>query len=49
MCPVTDNPTSCEIRTVIHFLDAKNMSVVEILRELSAIYGQNVTSEETLR
>jgi hypothetical protein len=47
MCPVIDNPTSCEIRAVISFLHAKNMSDVEIHRELCAVYGQNVMSEET--
>jgi hypothetical protein len=30
MCPVIDNPTSCESHTVVHFLLAKNMSTVEI-------------------
>jgi hypothetical protein len=34
MCPATDNPASCEIRTVIHFLHAKNISAVEINHEL---------------
>jgi hypothetical protein len=50
MCPAIDNPTSCVIRTVIRFLHAKNMSAEEIHRELcAAIYGQNVTSEGTVR
>jgi hypothetical protein len=38
-----------EIRTVIHFLPAKNMSAVEIYHELWAIYDQNVMSEGTIR
>lgn len=42
MCPTTDNPTSCEIRTVIHFLHAKNMSVAEFHGELHTVYGQDV-------
>jgi hypothetical protein len=42
MCPVTDNPTSCEIRNVFHFLHAKSMSAVEIHYELCTIHGQNV-------
>jgi hypothetical protein len=29
-----DNSTSCKIRAVIHFFHAKNMSAVEIHREL---------------
>jgi hypothetical protein len=49
MCPVIDNPASCEIRAVIVILHAKNMSAVEIHHELCAVYGQNVMSEGTLR
>jgi hypothetical protein len=46
MCSATDNPASCEIRAVIHFLRAKNMSGAEIHHELcTAVYGQNVMSE----
>jgi hypothetical protein len=45
MCPVIDNPTSCEICTVIRFFHTKNMSTVEIYRELCASYCQNVMSE----
>jgi hypothetical protein len=49
MCPVIDNPTSCEIRTVICFLHAKNMNAVEIHCELCTVYGQYVVSEGTVR
>jgi hypothetical protein len=50
MCPSTDNPASCEIRAVIRFLHAKNMSVTEIHCKLcAAVYGRNVISEGTLR
>jgi hypothetical protein len=35
MCPAIDNLASCEIRTVIRFLHAKNMSAEEIDPELS--------------
>jgi hypothetical protein len=45
LCPAIDNPTSSEIRAVIRFLWAKNMSTAEIHRELCAIYDQNVMSE----
>jgi hypothetical protein len=48
-CPVIDNPESCEICAVIHFLHTKNMSAVEIYRELCIVYGQNVMSERTVR
>jgi hypothetical protein len=49
MCPVIDRPASCEIRVVIHFLHAKNMSAAEIHHELHTVYGQNVMSEGTLK
>jgi hypothetical protein len=49
MCPAIDNPTSCEICTVIRFLWAKSVSSVEIHRELCAVYGQNVMTEGTVR
>jgi hypothetical protein len=49
MCPVTDNPASCEIHVVTHFLQAKNMSAVEIHCELcTVLYGENVMSEGTV-
>jgi hypothetical protein len=49
MCPVTDNPISCEICAVICFLHAKNVSAVEIYRELCPVYSQNVMSEGTVK
>jgi hypothetical protein len=49
MCPAIDNPTSCEIRSVIRFLHSKNMSAAEIHCELCAVYGQNVVNEGTIR
>jgi hypothetical protein len=49
MCPAIDYPATCEIRSVIQFLNAKNMSSAEIHRELCAVYDQNVMSEGTVR
>jgi hypothetical protein len=49
MCHVIDNLVSFEIRTVIHFLHTKNITAVEIHRELCMVYGQNVMSEGTVR
>jgi hypothetical protein len=49
MCPAVDEPTSCEICTVIHFLHAKNMSAAENHELCMVIYGQNVISEGTVR
>jgi hypothetical protein len=45
MCPAIDNPASCKIRTVIHFLDTKYKSAAEIHHGLCAVYSQNVMSE----
>jgi hypothetical protein len=49
MCPAIDNSASCEIRAVIRFLHAKNMTAAEIHRGLCAVYGRNVMSEGTVR
>jgi hypothetical protein len=49
MCPVTDNPISCEIRAVIRFLHTKNMSAAEIHHELCSVYIQNIIREGTVR
>jgi hypothetical protein len=48
MCAAIDNTASYEIRTVMHFFHAKNMSAVEIHRELYTVYGQNIISEGTV-
>jgi transposase len=49
MCPAIDNPTSCEIRTLIRLLRAKNISAAEIRSEFCTDYSQNVMSEGTIR
>jgi hypothetical protein len=49
MCPAIDNPVSCEIRAVIRFLHAKNISAAEIHRELCAVYSQNVMNDGNVR
>jgi hypothetical protein len=49
MCPVIDNLASCEIRAVMCFLQAKNISAMELHSELCMVYGQNVMSEGTAR
>jgi hypothetical protein len=49
VCPVIDNPASCETRVVILFFHAKNTSAAEIHRELCAVYSQNGMSEGTVR
>jgi hypothetical protein len=49
MCPVIDNPASCDIRVVVCFLHAENVSAAEIHNELWAVYGQNERSEGKIR
>jgi hypothetical protein len=49
MYPAIDNPASCEILAVIHFLQTKNTSATKIRHDLCAVYGQNVMSEGTVR
>jgi hypothetical protein len=49
MCPVIDNPTSCEIYAVICFLHAKITSAAEMQCELCTVYSQNLMSEGTVR
>jgi hypothetical protein len=49
MRPAIDNPAGCEIRPVIRFLHANNMSAADIHRELCAVYGENVMCEGTMR
>jgi hypothetical protein len=49
MCPAIDNPASCEILAVIHFIHAKNFSAAEIHHELPVVYGKNIIREETVR
>jgi hypothetical protein len=50
MCSFIDNTASCEIRAVIRFLHAKNMSDAEIHPELcTAIYGPDTLSDGTVR
>jgi hypothetical protein len=49
MCPAIDNSASFEIRAVIRFLHARNLSAAKIHRELCVVYGQKVMSERTVR
>ena len=37
-------PTACEMRSVIRFLNAKNMKPVEIHRQLCDVYGEQAMS-----
>jgi hypothetical protein len=49
MCAAIENPASCEVRSVIRFLLAKNLKPIEIHRELCAVYGNNIMNESSVR
>jgi hypothetical protein len=38
-----ENPAACEMRSVIRFLNAKNMKLAEIHCELCDVYGEHAT------
>jgi hypothetical protein len=37
-----ENPTTCELRLVVRFLNAKNVCPVEIHRHIAEVYGEEV-------
>jgi hypothetical protein len=41
MCPATDNPARRKIRAIVLRLHARNMSAVEIHRELCAVKSKD--------
>ncbi|GBM94897.1 hypothetical protein AVEN_89818-1 [Araneus ventricosus] len=43
------NPADCEVRSVIRFLNAKNVKPAEIHRQLVEIYGENVMADGMVR
>lgn len=49
MCAAIANPASCEVRSVIRFLLAKNLKPIEIYRQLCEVYGNNVITEGGVR
>jgi transposase len=44
-----ENLASCEIRSVIKFLNAKNVRRAEIYRQVYEVYGENATSDGMVR
>jgi hypothetical protein len=42
-------PASCEIRSVIKFLNAKNVRPAEIYRQVCEVYGENAKSDGMVR
>jgi len=44
-----ENPVACEMRFVIRFLNAKNMTPAEIHRKLCDVYGEHAMSSSMVR
>ena len=44
-----ENPTACEMRSVIHSLNVKNMKPGEIHRQLCDVYGEHAMSSSMVR
>jgi hypothetical protein len=42
------NPTKCEVRTVIRFLHAKGETAAEIHRQLLSVYGEDVMNRQNV-
>lgn len=49
MFKTIDHPADCEIRSVIRFLTARNVSAVDIHRQISEVYGPNAMSDSKVR
>ncbi|GBM88429.1 hypothetical protein AVEN_8864-1 [Araneus ventricosus] len=49
MSQSTENPTDCEIRSVIRFLNAKCVKAAEIHWQISEVYEENIMSEGMVR
>jgi len=43
-----ENPAACEMRPVICFLNAKNMTPAEIHRQLCDVYGEHAMSSSVV-
>jgi hypothetical protein len=44
-----DNPADCEVRPVIRFLNAQNVRAIDIHRQFTAVYGEVVMNESSVR
>jgi hypothetical protein len=44
-----DNPVDCKVRSLIRFLNAQNVCAIDIHRQLTAVYGEGVMNESTVR
>ncbi|GFU14274.1 uncharacterized protein TNCV_3579411 [Trichonephila clavipes] len=48
MAPLIQNPTKCEVRSVIHFLHAKGQRPADIHKEIVSVYG-NIMNRQNVR
>jgi hypothetical protein len=44
-----EKPAACEMRSVIHFLNARNMKPADIHRQLRVVYGEHAMSDSMVR
>jgi hypothetical protein len=44
-----DKPVACEMRSVIRFLNARNMKPADIHRQLCEVYGEYTMSDSVVR
>jgi hypothetical protein len=44
-----EKPAACEMRSVIHFLNARNMKPADIHRQLCGVYGEHAMSDSMAR
>ncbi|XP_066904382.1 uncharacterized protein [Halyomorpha halys] len=49
MCLAIENPATCEVRSMIWFLFARNNRPIEINRQFCDVYGQRIISENRVR
>ena len=44
-----ERPADCEIRSVVRFLNARNVKPADILRQIRELYGENAMSDGMVR
>jgi oligoribonuclease (3'-5' exoribonuclease) len=49
MFKTIERPANCEIRSVIRFLNARNVKPADIHRQICEVYGENATSDGMVR
>jgi hypothetical protein len=49
MFKMIEHPSDCEIQSVIHFLNARNVKPAEIHHQICEVYGENAISDGMVR